>query len=291
MTLDERDALAPIVADFAAWSGREGVCVPSVEVVAVIDDEPDMAGQYAGPGEPILLVEAEDYRVALFHELCHALDDMEGLSAEDPDPGKAVDGAAYDTPDLRRKEAFASVCQDGPAAVSFERALAERCDLALDPALARVREAAYPAAPADPDVTIGPAPTAEPLEELADGVIVGAAGRADGAWLLLADGREARVAWWSAEDDSGRPGGGGPAGDLPFGPSAWTTPEDTVPGPGGNALWTWYAHGIAGAGVGGADAWALTTGCDTQMAAGVPAWVSESPMVFAGQVERWVFGW
>lgn len=286
MTYDGPPDLADIVADFAAWSGRDGVCVPGVEVVAEIDGEAHMAGQFAGAGAPIRLAEAADYRVALFHELCHALDAMEGLTDADPDPGDAVDTAVYDTPALRRKEAFALVCQDGPAAVSFEAALAERCGLDVDPARARVRAVAYPAAPPEPDVSVGPDPTRAPVDLSDAGTIVAAAGRADGAWLRLAAGRAREVAWWPAPGASAPPDD-----DVPISPSAWASPADAPVGPAGDALWTWYAHGIAGAGVGSAEAWALTTDCTTGMGAGAPAWVGARPAVFTGQVERWIFTW
>ncbi len=293
MTLDEPEALAPIVADFAAWTGRDGVCVPAVEVAAAVDGHADLAGVYAAPGEPIVLEAAADYRLALVHELCHALDAAEGISDDHADPGDAIDPVAYPTPELRRKEAFAQVCEHGPAAVSFEAALAARCDLALDSALAEVRAVAYPAAPPDPEVTVGPDPVGASLEGLDGGVIVGAAGRAEGAWLRMVDGGAPRVAWWS-EHAAGAPddGGAAPRDSNPaMGPAAWVTQGETAVGPDGAALWTWSAHGVAGAAVGDEAVWALTTACDLSMAPGVPAWVGESPVVFAGVVERGWFTW
>jgi hypothetical protein len=227
MALDEPEALAPIVADFAAWTGRDGVCVPAVEVVAAVDGHADLAGVYAAPGEPIVLEAAADYR------------------------------------------------------------------LALDPALAEVRAVAYPDAPPDPEVTLGPSPVGGALEGVGGGVIVGTAGRAEGAWLRVVEGGEPRVAWWS-EHAAGAPddGGAAPRDSNPaVGTAAWVTQGEPAVGPDGTALWTWSAHGIAAAAVGDEEAWALTTACDLSMAPGVPAWVGESPVVFAGVVERGWFTW
>ncbi len=284
MELDEPEALGPIVADFAAWSGRDGVCVPSVLVVPLIDGERVIAGQYQGAGAPILLKEAPDYRVSLFHELCHALDQEEGLSEGDPDPGDVIDPIAYPSPELRRKEAFAQVCGRGPAAVSFEDALAARCDLVVDEALARVRAVAFPEAPPDPRVTVGPDPTRATLDGLAEGDLLAAAGRPDGAWLRLGRGAERWVEWWSAGEATG-------AAEPAVGPTAWATSDDTVVGPHGAALWLWDAHGIAGAAVGDDEAYAITTDCTLSSGGGLPAWVGDTPTVFVGYPERARFHW
>lgn len=298
MVLDEPESLAPIVADFAAWTGRDGVCVPAVEIVAEIEEDPHLAGQYAGPGEPILLAEAETYRVALFHELCHALDAEEGLSADFPDPGP-IYGPAYDTPELRRAEAFAQACEHGPAAVAFEAALAEHCGVDADPDAAWVRAEVYPYAPPDPAVSVGPTPTAAPLADLDPGVIVAAEGEADGAWLRLAHGGAVHTAWWpdpdapstaAAQPEAARDGTPAPRGGPPA-PVAWTGATEAATGPDGAALWTWYAHGIAGAALGDATAYTLVTDCTTGLSGAVPTWLGATPAAFSNVPTRHVWRW
>jgi hypothetical protein len=289
MALDDPDTLGPIVADFAAWTGREGVCVPSVEVVGEIAGDPRLAGRFQGAGEPILLAESGDYRAALLHELCHALDEQEGLSADFPDTGEDL-GAAYDTPALRRMEGFAQVCEDGPAPVAFQAALEERCEVPTDPAAAWVRTEVYPHAPADPPVSVGPAPQVTRVLAGAPGVIVAAAGEADGAWLRLEGGGEARTVWWSPPPRVGA----NPrerSRRVPPGRGDWALAGDAVEGPAGDLLWTWYTAGVTGAGVGTAASWELVTDCGAGASGAVPAWVDDAPALFTNVPERAVWRW
>ncbi len=119
------------IAQFAAWTGREQVCVPGIEI---LDEVPDTLfleaedgaarGRYAGRGEPIR-VEARwsDIDAIVRHELCHALDADEGIVANNPSAFAGVpagDGSQDDA------EVFAYACADGPRPVGLLQAL-EAC--------------------------------------------------------------------------------------------------------------------------------------------------------------------
>lgn len=68
--------------DFASWTGREGVCVDRIEIVEDAGTDAagrDAAGRYAGRWIEIEAT-ASSPRSTTFHELCHALDDLEELS-------------------------------------------------------------------------------------------------------------------------------------------------------------------------------------------------------------------
>lgn len=198
MTLPaDTPALAQVVADFAAWTGRDGVCVPAVEWRDELSGDADVLGRYDGPGAPILLRSTEGTaEVTLRHELCHALDAEEGLAdtlADTLDPG-SVDPLAYPGADLRLAEAFAQACEVGPPPLALREALHESCALDLDPAAAPLRTLVYPAAPAELPVSVGTPPVATPLYEHRGAVLLDAAARDGALWLLLDDGAHKYVA-------------------------------------------------------------------------------------------------
>ena len=108
--------IASGIKDFARWTGREGVCVPSVQLVD--DEESDHGGLYQGAHQPILVQAAisDPHRITL-HELCHAIDDEErlvnGHGALFPESAD-IGPEHYPTKALRLAEAFARRCARGP---------------------------------------------------------------------------------------------------------------------------------------------------------------------------------
>lgn len=124
------------LADFAAWTAREGVCVPAIEVRARIDTwSEDAVGLYDEPGEPILVEPgaSEPRRVAL-HELCHALEDQEDHTDAHPELFPASDveiEPGYHTYARRKTESFARRCEDGPAEIGLDLAVEAACGVEL----------------------------------------------------------------------------------------------------------------------------------------------------------------
>lgn len=132
------DVLAEInqaLADFEAWTGRDGVCVPGIEVQQDIPVESgsDVAGLYRGEDDPILIQSGNGAgpHQAVIHELCHALDYHEDLLASWPEgvfPAESVDESAdYPTETARAHEAFARACQDGPEDFTLAAAIDGEC--------------------------------------------------------------------------------------------------------------------------------------------------------------------
>ncbi|MDP2316598.1 MAG: hypothetical protein Q8P41_27135 [Pseudomonadota bacterium] len=136
------EGIAQGIADFAAWTGRAGVCVPEVQVRADVWPEyPSVIGRYQGSGEPIL-VEPEATEVArvVRHELCHALDTQEDHSAPNEDlfPTEATPKSdLYPTDEARSRETFADACEAEPTDIVLAQVLGERCSRDLVPAPTR----------------------------------------------------------------------------------------------------------------------------------------------------------
>ena len=145
------------VDDFAAWTGRNGVCVPEARVAA----PGDVARHHRRSRHPNynrrrpLLVHtgsSDPYRSTL-HELCHALDeDLGGFSREHealfetPVEDVYWDGGSLDHGRwLEREERFARACAQGPTGLAWEEALQD-CLLTEDvSALSLVRRSIYTA--------------------------------------------------------------------------------------------------------------------------------------------------
>lgn len=148
-------AIAAAIADFAAWTGREGVCVPGVEVVEELRRNGEqVAGRYPGPHQRIeIAAYAHDPETLTRHELCHALDEEEGHVLSRPDLFSAADfpaDAIYDTAELRRKEAFAHACEARPTDVALEAAVQAACGGdRLDPVTAYLTTEVFGAAGTD----------------------------------------------------------------------------------------------------------------------------------------------
>lgn len=121
------DAVQGALDQFAAWTGREGVCVSEMRIVP--DDEPDLDGydgRFIPTGLILLSVEAAEWTPR--HELCHALDEVEGISAAHED---AFRTHVFDDPDSYAdspEENFAHVCAEEPDDLAFARAFAPLCD-------------------------------------------------------------------------------------------------------------------------------------------------------------------
>jgi hypothetical protein len=121
------------MADFMAWTGGPGVCVPSVRITNDVDLEGAL-GRWDGAGRPLRV--AGDHALAygtVVHELCHAWDEGRGHESgwhTDAFPEDSVsDRETYDTPQLRVREAFARTCEAGPVDLRLREDLAERCGL------------------------------------------------------------------------------------------------------------------------------------------------------------------
>ena len=265
---DPSGAVAAGIAEFAAWTGRDGVCVPGVDVVARVDGDAAIAGHYAGEGAPIQLAAAGSYDVALRHELCHALDAEEGLADAmagllDAD---AVDSARYPTAAERRAEAFALECEAGPVEVGFLGALEARCAVAAAAAAAELRAVVWIDAPAPAAVAVGDDLVGRPLPELGRVRVVDAVGGDGGAWLRLAGATGEVATWWS---ESGAP---------PEAAVAWA--GGAIAWRGDQAAWTWYRDGVAGVAMGTPAAWELRTDCGLGASGAVPTWVAGAPAWF-----------
>lgn len=127
-----RQGIQQAIDDFAAWTARDGVCVPAVQVV---DDRGHWwAGYYLRPGAPIRVgpYPTRSYDLTL-HELCHAIDEVEGIVDLHPRHFHEglVDDGRYWTPALRRAEGFARLCDDGPVDAAMRRRLVEECGIEM----------------------------------------------------------------------------------------------------------------------------------------------------------------
>ncbi len=142
------DEIRTAIADFAVATGREGVCVPAVDVVGPLTHrEAPVCGDYSGPRWSIRVSAERDCvsQQTVTHELCHAIDTMEGLSDAHPDefPGDEVDTAVYEE-EIRATEDFAQACEDGPQTYELDAAWDDACgDPVLDAGDRFVQENVY----------------------------------------------------------------------------------------------------------------------------------------------------
>ncbi len=130
--------IADGIATFAAWTGRDGVCVPEVRILPDVAPEAEVTigGAYIAQHVPIAIRAGvpEVGRVTT-HELCHALDDVEGHSTANPTvfpAGGVAQSLLYPTDALRGDESFARACEDGPSSNVSER-LDVLCGVGGDP--------------------------------------------------------------------------------------------------------------------------------------------------------------
>ncbi|MES2644621.1 MAG: hypothetical protein V4850_34355 [Myxococcota bacterium] len=170
--IDHADAPADLLAEvrrsidtFAAWTGRDGVCVASVEVVDVVDDEGN-GGDYRGRGAPIRMRADMDVDHVIQHELCHALDFEERLAPPHYDLLEAA--AGEDGADL--DEEFAKVCDGGPPPLG-EIALLEACGIE-SPLAAVLRDEVYRAYVDAPVTIAGPPALREVARPFGENAVV-----------------------------------------------------------------------------------------------------------------------
>ena len=215
------------ISDFAAWSGRDGVCVPGIKVVD--DRDHWWAGYYVDPGVPIRVGPHPylTYDITL-HELCHAVDELEVLVEDHPRlfHEGLVEDEDYNGARLRRAEGFARLCDDGPADPGLATRLQAECgmEMSLLPQRRFIQSQVYPQAEtlpwAEPDWSGAPG-LGRVQEELAPAwTPLSARLRLPGEDLLVAR-------WWSPGRPDGpgipqllrlEPGSGGPAARYPLEP-------------------------------------------------------------------------
>lgn len=149
------DRLATVreaLADFAAWTGDYGVCVPEIrlqdDLPEPIGEDGEFAGEYHDEHNPIRLdADSGGLRLTTFHELCHASDRLEGHSDARAWP-EVADRSLY-----KRKywvaEDFALACEGGPPDVTLDRALVAACgtEPALDENAYYLADVVFPDAP------------------------------------------------------------------------------------------------------------------------------------------------
>lgn len=133
-TEDRLEQVEVGLAWFARWTGDEGVCVPEIHVKedlwerrAYREAHLEAIGQYRGPRDPIKL-DADADRSLLtgtLHELCHANDHLEGHSTAMSFPD--AEYADVIPEDLAAGEAFAEVCELGPASTTLDTTLSALC--------------------------------------------------------------------------------------------------------------------------------------------------------------------
>lgn len=141
------------LAAFAAWTAREGVCVPEIELRSDLPEPAWMAegyavgGQYRGARRSIRLASdpRNDLSDSTRHELCHALDHEEGHATAIVWPPLADrDFARNETHAVR--EDFALACAEEPGDVAMAAEIATRCG--EDGEAARyLADVVFPAAP------------------------------------------------------------------------------------------------------------------------------------------------
>ena len=156
----ELDQFTSALADFASATGREGVCVPEIQVVSKNDPllEEHFDGMYLGEGEPIRVAAGSPISPGRLvrHELCHAIDAHEGLhdGRGEMFPESAVSQSGwYPTIDARESEEFARNCERRPEELAVEAAIDQGCGLAAEAAragflLSEVYRGATPPSPA-----------------------------------------------------------------------------------------------------------------------------------------------
>ena len=152
-TADQLAAVRAGIDQFVAWTARDETCVEDVRFVDTLErNGVPVVGQYASNSHRISLkATLTDGMLpsVTSHELCHALDYEEGSisldNAEVLAPHtEGLDPIVYDTEDRRTREAFANICEAGPALPALYEALSEACSVEVaDPAVLFVEEVVF----------------------------------------------------------------------------------------------------------------------------------------------------
>lgn len=135
------------------FADTETTCLPLRKIVLTTDltmgrgydDDFEPAGKYQSGRDRIRIEVTQALNGhTLIHELCHALDDLEGHSSKDGNPFERVgDETITGYPEsLQEREIFARACDGGPMA-PHELAVAEVWNLDLDPRLAYLRDEVF----------------------------------------------------------------------------------------------------------------------------------------------------
>jgi hypothetical protein len=159
---------AAAIADFAAWTAAEGVCVGEVRMVADADPGYEAAaGSFSASRQLVLVEPASEFGIprTVIHELCHAWDDVKGFSETYADlvPQNWYRGAELDAEEQPLREHFARHCESGPR----PRALAEAAEAACgpgDPWEEIVRKEVFPAYEEEIPIGVGVEMRARELE-------------------------------------------------------------------------------------------------------------------------------
>ncbi len=156
----DADAVEQALAQFQAWSGRDGACVRSIEVhhdaPVSTDGQMAAAGAFHRRSQRVeVFTQYGDPPTSTRHELCHAVDLQDGISQGDPElfpPDTSLDAYGRKNTRTQRAEGFALLCELGALDLDRWRTLVEQCDVTpstLD------QVAASPAALDDSDVDAG----------------------------------------------------------------------------------------------------------------------------------------
>lgn len=129
--VEQIETISDAAASFIEWTGRDSVCVDTIEVAEVPDYENfDAVGAYYGAGEPIRMEVGGEKALSgvVWHELGHALDDVEGIALAHGEAFPTLHiGHHYVGGDMRLDEAFAQTTELGPPPAALTRAIQSAC--------------------------------------------------------------------------------------------------------------------------------------------------------------------
>ncbi len=148
---EQSTIISDTLALFSSWSGRDSVCVTTVEVVSGLEESGgNQLGGFQSAKRLIQLDGSqEDLALTLVHELCHEVDWNDKLTKRNPElfpyDSNAFD---YDLRDdaSRSRESFALTCEHGPWVLAAAEAIARGCDQDFEAdGIAFVQDNVYPA--------------------------------------------------------------------------------------------------------------------------------------------------
>lgn len=184
-----------VIGEFAGWSGRKGVCVGTIRIKPSVlikkgADTFSVDSLFLKEEGEIWLEEGDpELPNSTRHELCHALDQMEGHSSRNPQLFPEVAASAlYSDADARRRERFARLCAEGAKDPSLWDAIERRCDSTPpDAATFYLQNNLYPHAPRTP-LSEGPPLhwSVQPLPLPPTHRFLSAVSGEKGIWLLVA---------------------------------------------------------------------------------------------------------